>query len=68
VFLHMPIYICSYAVAHLIVPYWLSAGHPWIRSYMDIKVPLDILVFRLLRAYMRSSSLRKAALRVGIIC
>lgn len=45
----------------------LSAGHPWIRSYNDAKVPLDIAVFRLLKAYMRSSSLRKAALRVGII-
>ncbi|RRT53743.1 hypothetical protein BHE74_00011894 [Ensete ventricosum] len=37
--------------------------HPWIRNYNDIKVPLDILVFRLIKAYLRSSSLRKAALR-----
>ncbi|KAL0288136.1 UNVERIFIED_CONTAM: CDPK-related kinase [Sesamum calycinum] len=29
----------------------------------DIKVPLDILIFKLMRAYMRSSPLRKAALR-----
>ncbi|CAL9079509.1 unnamed protein product [Musa textilis] len=37
--------------------------HPWIRNYNDIKVPLDILVFRLIKSYLRSSSLRKAALR-----
>ncbi|TQD89552.1 hypothetical protein C1H46_024887 [Malus baccata] len=41
-----------------------ALSHPWIRNYSDIKVPLDILVFRLMKAYMRSSSLRKAALRV----
>ncbi|XP_064949153.1 CDPK-related kinase 5 [Musa acuminata AAA Group] len=37
--------------------------HPWTRNYNDIKVPLDILIFRLIKAYLRSSSLRKAALR-----
>ncbi|WOK93429.1 CDPK-related kinase 5-like [Canna indica] len=37
--------------------------HPWIRNYNDIKVPLDILVFRQIKVYLRSSSLRKAALR-----
>ncbi|KAK9166843.1 hypothetical protein Scep_002034 [Stephania cephalantha] len=37
--------------------------HPWIRSYNDVKVPLDILIFKMMKAYMRSSSLRKAALR-----
>ncbi|XP_047310131.1 CDPK-related kinase 5-like [Impatiens glandulifera] len=36
--------------------------HPWIRSD-DIKAPLDIMIFKLMKAYMRSSSLRKAALR-----
>jgi hypothetical protein len=41
-------------------------GHPWIRNYNDIKLPLDILIFRLIKAYIRSSSLRKAALRVSI--
>lgn len=44
----------------------LFAGHPWIRNYNDVKVPLDVHIFRLLKAYMRSSSLRKAALRVCI--
>ncbi|KAL1824326.1 hypothetical protein DCAR_0312386 [Daucus carota subsp. sativus] len=40
-----------------------ALSHPWIRSNNDIKVPLDILIFKLLKAYMRSSPLRKAALR-----
>lgn len=37
--------------------------HPWIRNCNDVKIPLDVLIFRLMKAYMRSSSLRKAALR-----
>ncbi|KAJ4847043.1 CDPK- kinase 5 [Turnera subulata] len=37
--------------------------HPWIKNSNDIKVPLDILIFKLMKAYMRSSSLRKAALK-----
>ncbi|KAF2283690.1 hypothetical protein GH714_013966 [Hevea brasiliensis] len=37
--------------------------HPWIRSSTDVKVPSDILIFKVMKAYMRSSSLRKAALR-----
>lgn len=46
--------------------YHFFAGHPWIRNYNDIKVPLDILIFRLMKSYMRSTPLRKAALRVCI--
>ncbi|GMI88221.1 CDPK-related kinase [Hibiscus trionum] len=37
--------------------------HPWIQNHNDVKVPLDILVLRLMTAYMRSSTLRKAALK-----
>ncbi|KAL6211664.1 hypothetical protein ACLB2K_016887 [Fragaria x ananassa] len=40
-----------------------ALSHPWMRNYNDVKVPLDILIFRLMKMYMRSSSLRKAALR-----
>ncbi|XP_057965679.1 CDPK-related kinase 5-like [Malania oleifera] len=40
-----------------------ALSHPWIRNYNDVKIPLDILIFKLMKAYMRSSSLRKAALR-----
>lgn len=37
--------------------------HPWLRNTSDVKPPLDILIFKLMKAYMRSSPLRKAALR-----
>ncbi|PWZ39001.1 hypothetical protein Zm00014a_035553 [Zea mays] len=40
-----------------------ALSHPWIRNYNAIRLPLDILIFRLIKAYIRSSSLRKAALR-----
>ncbi|OAY70668.1 CDPK-related protein kinase [Ananas comosus] len=40
-----------------------ALSHPWIRNFNDVKVPLDVLIFRLIKAYLRSSSLRKAALR-----
>ncbi|KAI5665911.1 hypothetical protein M9H77_15764 [Catharanthus roseus] len=40
-----------------------ALSHPWIKNSNDIKVPLDILVLKLMKAYMRSSALRKAALR-----
>ncbi|XP_050365852.1 CDPK-related kinase 5-like [Argentina anserina] len=40
-----------------------ALSHPWMRNYNDVKMPLDILIFRLMKMYMRSSSLRKAALR-----
>ncbi|XP_073311081.1 CDPK-related kinase 5-like [Primulina huaijiensis] len=35
--------------------------HPWIRD-TDVKTPLDILILKLMKAYLRSSPLRKAAL------
>ncbi|XP_039010301.1 CDPK-related kinase 5 isoform X1 [Hibiscus syriacus] len=40
-----------------------ALSHPWIKNYNDVKVPVDILIFKLMKAYLRSSSLRKAALR-----
>lgn len=40
-----------------------ALSHPWLRNYNGVKIPLDILIFRLMKAYMHSSSLRKAALR-----
>ncbi|XP_057718217.1 CDPK-related kinase 5-like [Arachis stenosperma] len=40
-----------------------ALSHPWIRNYNNVKVPLDLLIFKLMKIYMRSSSLRKAALR-----
>ncbi|KAI8535231.1 hypothetical protein RHMOL_Rhmol10G0158000 [Rhododendron molle] len=40
-----------------------ALSHPWIKNNNDAKVPLDIMIFKLMKAYMRSSALRKAALR-----
>ncbi|XP_039172720.1 CDPK-related kinase 5 isoform X2 [Eucalyptus grandis] len=40
-----------------------ALSHPWIRNYNGVKVPLDVHIFKLMKAYMRSSSLRRAALR-----
>ncbi|KAL5994767.1 cyclin-dependent serine/threonine protein kinase [Asimina triloba] len=39
-----------------------ALSHPWLHDCQDIKIPLDILVYRLVKAYVCSSSLRKAAL------
>lgn len=39
-------------------------GHPWLAGYHDVKIPLDMIVYKLAKAYVYSSSLRKAALRV----
>lgn len=40
-----------------------ALGHPWIRNTNEVKVPLDVSILRHMKAYMRSSTLRKAALR-----
>ncbi|VFQ92055.1 unnamed protein product [Cuscuta campestris] len=40
-----------------------ALSHPWIKNSSNPKVPLDILIFKLMKAYMKSSALRKAALR-----
>ncbi|CDP02477.1 unnamed protein product [Coffea canephora] len=40
-----------------------ALSHPWIKHGNNVKVPLDILIFKLMKVYMRSSALRKAALR-----
>ncbi|CAL0312795.1 unnamed protein product [Lupinus luteus] len=40
-----------------------ALGHPWIKNYNDVRVPLDILMLKLMKAYMHSSSLRKSALK-----
>ncbi|KAL8162973.1 hypothetical protein V2J09_014462 [Rumex salicifolius] len=43
--------------------YILNSGHPWLASYQDIKIPLDMIIFKQVKAYIFSSSLRKSALR-----
>jgi serine/threonine protein kinase len=40
-----------------------ALSHPWIRSAQQVKVPLDMIIYKLMRAYISSSSLRKSALR-----
>jgi len=37
--------------------------HPWIRGTQEININLDMIIYRLMRAYISSSSLRKSALR-----
>ncbi|CAL9058431.1 calcium/calmodulin-dependent serine/threonine-protein kinase 1-like [Musa acuminata AAA Group] len=37
--------------------------HPWLRNPEEVKIPLDIIVYKLVKAYICSSSLRKSALR-----
>ena len=43
---------------------FLCLGHPWLANYHDVKVPTDMIVFKLVKAYICSSSLRKSALGV----
>jgi hypothetical protein len=42
-------------------------GHPWIRGTQEVKIYLDMIIYRLMRAYISSSSLRKSALRVTFV-
>ncbi|XP_074280927.1 CDPK-related kinase 1-like [Silene latifolia] len=39
-----------------------ALSHPWLSGFLDIKIPQDMIVYRLVRAYICSSSLRKVAL------
>jgi hypothetical protein len=45
----------------------LITGHPWIRGTQEVKINLDMIIYRLMRAYISSSSLRKSALRVILL-
>ncbi|KAE8797427.1 Calcium/calmodulin-dependent serine/threonine-protein kinase 1 [Hordeum vulgare] len=40
-----------------------ALSHPWIRDTQQVKIPLDMIIYKLMRAYISSSSLRKSALR-----
>ncbi|KAL8489298.1 hypothetical protein ACS0TY_025272 [Phlomoides rotata] len=39
-----------------------ALSHPWLAGHHDVKIPLDIITFKLVKAYICSSSLRKSAL------
>jgi len=42
---------------------WL--GHPWLVNHLeDIKIPFDMIIHKLIKTYICSSSLRKSALGV----
>ncbi|CAM8965175.1 unnamed protein product [Rhodiola kirilowii] len=40
-----------------------ALSHPWLAGHPDVKVPLDLIVYRQVKAYICSSSLRRSALR-----
>lgn len=40
-----------------------ALGHPWLVGHQDVKITLDMIIYKLVKAYICSSSLRKAALR-----
>ncbi|CAK9188523.1 unnamed protein product [Ilex paraguariensis] len=39
-----------------------ALSHPWLAGYHDVKIPLDIITYKLVKAYICSSFLRKASL------
>ncbi|KAL2228152.1 UNVERIFIED_CONTAM: CDPK-related kinase 1 [Sesamum indicum] len=39
-----------------------ALSHPWLAGHHDVKIPLDTITYKLVKAYICSSSLRKAAL------
>lgn len=43
-----------------------ALSHPWIRNTNGVKVPLDVSILRHMKGYMRSSALRKAAVRAVV--
>jgi len=43
-----------------------AAVHPWLRD-QHRQIPLDMLVFKLVKAYLRSTPLKRAALKVDIL-
>ncbi|CAN4118385.1 unnamed protein product [Withania somnifera] len=40
-----------------------ALSHPWLAGHHDVKIPLDMMVYKFVKAYVYSSSLRKASLR-----
>ncbi|WCJ33317.1 Calcium-dependent protein kinase (CDPK) family protein [Euphorbia peplus] len=39
-----------------------ALSHPWLATRQDVKIPLDMIVCKLVKAYISSTSLRKSAL------
>ncbi|XP_073045909.1 CDPK-related kinase 1-like isoform X1 [Primulina eburnea] len=40
-----------------------ALSHPWLVGHQDVKIALDMIIYKLVKAYICSSSLRKVALR-----
>lgn len=43
--------------------YLLFSAHPWLRDDSRV-IPLDILIYKLVKAYLHATPLRRAALKV----
>lgn len=41
----------------------ISAAHPWLRDERNA-IPLDILIYKLVKSYVRASPLKRSALKV----
>ncbi|CAI9779547.1 unnamed protein product [Fraxinus pennsylvanica] len=39
-----------------------ALSHPWLAGHHEVKIPLDMITYKLVKAYVCSSSLRKASL------
>ncbi|XP_024974149.1 CDPK-related kinase 7-like [Cynara cardunculus var. scolymus] len=39
-----------------------ALSHPWLANYHDVRIPLDMIIYKTVKAYICSSPLRKAAL------
>ncbi|KAF5940996.1 hypothetical protein HYC85_022163 [Camellia sinensis] len=39
-----------------------ALSHPWLANYPDVKIPLDMIIYKLVKSYICSSPLRKSAL------
>lgn len=41
----------------------LSAAHPWLRD-LNSTIPLDMMIYKLVKSYIRATPLKRAALKV----
>lgn len=56
--------ICiSVSVLLEVIVAFITAAHPWLRDE-SCNVPLDILIFKLVKSYVRATPLKRAALMV----
>lgn len=44
-----------------------STGHPWLVGSHELKIPSDMIIYKLVKVYIMSTSLRKSALAVSWI-